>query len=176
MPISPYLIHPLPREVFRIADACKVWQGTYDSNGYPRYKSRGQSRYVARAVYEEFHGRLQPGEKVYRVCGDRRCVNAMHLVTTKPAPKGKRRRPGTAKLTVRRVWAIREAWAGPDRPTQAALARQHKVSRSAISLVVRGLTWTDVSVPSKSTATVTAMAPVQLSAVDVLKSQMVRSV
>ena len=65
MPISPYLIHPLPQDLLRIADACKVWRGTYDSNGYPRYKSRGQSRYVVRAVYEKFHGLLKPGERVY---------------------------------------------------------------------------------------------------------------
>jgi len=125
MPISPYLVHKIPRDVLRVVDACRVWEGTYDSNGYPRYKSRGQSRYVHRAVYEDFHGRLQPGEKVYRVCGDRRCVNALHLVTTRPAPKGKRRRPGTAKLTARKVREIRAAWGGSPRTTQAALAETY---------------------------------------------------
>ena len=176
MPISPYFVYPLPRDILRAADACKVWEGTYDSNGYPRYKSAGRSWYVHRAVYEDFHGRLQPGEKVYRVCGDRRCVNAMHIVTTKPAPKGKRRRPGTAKLTARRVRAIREAWAGADRPSQAALARQYKVSRSAISLVVRGVTWPDVVVPVApmgAEATPPAV-PVTLSPLEVLRSRMVR--
>ena len=175
MPISPYFVYPLPRDILRAADACKVWEGTYDSNGYPRYKSAGRSWYVHRAVYEDFHGRLQPGEKVYRVCGDKRCINAMHLVTTKPTATGKRRRPGTAKLTPRRVRAIREAWAGPDRPSQAALARQHKVSRSAISLVVRGVTWPDVLVPvgMQDVATVAPAPP--LSALEVLLSRIVRS-
>ena len=172
MPISPYLVYPLPRDVLRAADACKVWDGTYNSNGYPRYKSGGRSWYVHRAVYEDFHGRLQPGEKVYRVCGDRRCINAMHLVTTKPAATGKRRRPGTAKLNPRKVRLIREAWAAPDRPSQAALAERYGVSRSAISLVVRGVTWTNVPAPV-APVVVAAPAPVRLSAVDVLRSRMV---
>ena len=177
MPISPYFVYPLPHDVLRAADACKIWDGTYDSNGYPRYKSGGRSWYVHRAVYEDFHGRLEPGEKVYRVCGDKRCINAMHLVTTKPATKGKRRRPGTAKLTARRVRAIRTAWAGPDRPSQAALARQHKVSRSAISLVVRGVTWTDVVVSPapQDVAALTPAAPVRPSPLDMLRSRIVRS-
>ncbi len=177
MSVSPYLIYPLPRDVLRAADACKVWQGTYDSNGYPRFKSRGQSRYVARAVYEDFHGRLEPGEKVYRVCGDRRCVNALHLVTTKPGPKGKRRRPGTAKLTARRVREIRLAWAGSPRPTQVALAEKYGVSRSAVSLVVRGVTWTDISVPAapESAAVTPAVAPVRLSPLEMLRSRMIQT-
>ena len=99
----------------------------------------------------------------------------MHLVTTKPPRVGKRRRPGTAKLTVRRVRLIREAWAATPRPTQAALAETYGVSRSAVSLVVRGVTWTDVPIPV-APVVVAAPAPVRLSAVDVLRSRMVRSV
>ncbi len=174
--ISPYLIYKLPRDIARIADACKPWTGTYDAQGYPRYKTGGKSRYVHRAEYEYFHGRLKPGERVYRVCGDRRCINAMHLVTTKPAPKRKRRRPGTAKLTARRVREIRAAWAGRDRPTQQALAKKYGVSRSAISLVVRGVTWTDVWVSSApaSRDLIPPAAPEQLSPLEMLRSRMVR--
>ena len=98
----------------------------------------------------------------------------MHLVTTKPPRVGKRRRPGTAKLTVRRVRAIRAAWAASPRPTQATLAREHGVSRSAISLVVRRVTWTDIMAPVAPVVTPAPVA-VRLSAVAVLRSRMVRS-
>lgn len=172
--ISPYLVHGCPRELREAVDGCRRWQGTYDAKGYPRYKSRGRSRYVVRAVFQDFHRRLEPGERVYRVCRNRWCVNALHMVTERPAPKGKRRRPGTAKLNPRKVRSIREAWAATPRPTQAALAQRYGMSRSAISLVVRGVTWTDVPIPV-APVVVSAPAPVRLSAVDVLRSRMVRS-
>lgn len=142
--ISPYIVQKLSRETLRIVDACKEWGGTHDAKGYPRAKWGGRSEYVHRGVFEGFHRPLKPGERVYRVCGNRRCVNALHLVTTRPAPKGKRRRPASAKLNPRKVREIRTAWARPDRPTQMTLAKKYGVTRTAISHVVRRVTWSDV--------------------------------
>ncbi len=79
--------------------------------------------------------------------------------------------------TVAFVREIRLAWAGSPRPPQAVLAETYGVSRSAISLVVRGVTWTDVPVPAapESTDVTPAVAPVPLSPLDVLRSRTIRS-
>jgi hypothetical protein len=95
-------------------------------------------------AYETFRGKLKPGERVYRRCGNRACVNYFHLTTERPE-RAKRRRPGTTKLTRTKVRNIRKAWARADRPTQQELADKYEVDRSTISLVVRRKTWADVN-------------------------------
>lgn len=142
--ISPYIWPEHPRWAIKMADRCKEWEGTYDAQGYPRYKSGGRSLYVHRAEFEYFHRRLEPGEKVYRACGNRRCVNALHLVTEKPVTKKRRQRPASAKLNPRKVREIREALARRDRPSQRALAEKYGVTPAAISHVARRKTWAHV--------------------------------
>lgn len=121
-----------------------------DAQGYPREKVNGKSRYAHRVAFEFFWRKLEPGERVYRTCRNKACLNYFHLTTEKPEPAGatKRRqhRPGTTKLTKRKVRNIRKAWALPraERPTQTTLAKKYGVSRSCISLVVRHITWPDV--------------------------------
>lgn len=143
MPKRP--LHPdlqrAPRDIARLMDQCQLWQGTVDANGYPRTSWGRRSFYAHRVAFESFWRSLKPGERVYRTCGERLCTNVFHLTTEDPQKSRRRRRPGTAKLTARRVRAIRSAWGGSDRPTQRALADKYGISRSAVSLVVRGITW-----------------------------------
>lgn len=176
-PLHPALAD-IPRDVRKLMNACRIWRGTVDAKGYPRWTNRGRSLYAHRSEYEYFWGALAPGERVYRTCGERLCTNVFHMTTTNPNVGLKRRRPGTAKLTPRKVRAIRAAWARPDRPSQSALARRYHVSRSAISLVVRGITWADVPSPVAPGCTADvapAVAPVPLSPLDVLRSRMTRT-
>lgn len=128
-----------PRHIAQIMDACRPWDGAIDGQGYPRCKVRGKSRYAHRLAYECFWGPLKSGERVYRTCGDRTCTNYYHLTTERP--KTRRRRPASAKLNRPKVREIRRLWAQRPRPTQQNLAYWFGVSRSAISLVVRGQTW-----------------------------------
>ena len=147
-----------------------------DRNGYPRLRWGTESYYAHRVAFE-FWRPLEAGERVYRTCGNRMCTNVYHLTTERPKKRRKRRRPASAKLNRPKVRAIREAWAASPRPTQAALARQHKVSRSAISLVVRGVTWPDVvvRVGTQDVTSVAPAPPLPLSALGVLQARMVRS-
>ena len=138
--IPDYLQHLHP-DVARYVAECREWRGAYDAQGYPRTTVRGKSVYVHRRLYEETRGRLAPGQRVYRACRNRRCINVHHLTTEKPARKGKRKPPASAKLTPAKVRAIRARWASPNRPTQAALAARYHVSPSTIGLVVRRRTW-----------------------------------
>lgn len=147
VPLHPDLTE-LPRWLARLYNECTIWQGALDDQGYPRARPRQQasgrktSVYVHRRLYESRWGLLAAGERVYRLCGSRRCINPYHL-TTQPS-KTRRRRLASARLNAPKVRAIRQAWASPIRPTQAVLAAEHGVSRSAVSLVVRGLTWRHV--------------------------------
>ena len=120
---------------------CVRWTGPVDRLGYPRTKVRDpdgvwRSAYVHRVEFEFLVRPLRDGERVYRTCGDRLCINVDHMTTE---PQG--RPPATAKLTARKAETARRLWASEDRSTQAALARRYGVSRSAISLVARGLGW-----------------------------------
>jgi len=134
----------MPAWLARKYNECKLWSGTIDPRGYPRTKQDGQSVYAHRIAFESHWRPLRAGERVYRKCGERTCVNGYHLTTEPPKPS-RRRVPSTAKLTARKARNIRKHWAKTDRPTQRELARKYKVSRSAISLVVRGITWRDAS-------------------------------
>ena len=125
-------------------DECKQWRRAYDEQGYPRQKVRGKSRYAHRIAFEFFWRKLEPGERVYRRCGDRGCVAFHHLTTEKLDQEGKAQRPGTTKLTPCKVRNIRRAYAEPGGPTQADLARKYGVSRSCVSCIVRRVTWPDV--------------------------------
>ena len=146
MPSCP--VHPslqnAPRSTRRHLNECKPWTGAYDAQGYPRQKVKGKSLYAHRVAFEFFWRKLQPGERVYRRCGDRGCVAYYHVTTERPERQGKRHRPGTAKLTPTKVRNIRRAYAEPGGPTQAELARKYGVSRSCVSCIVRRVTWPDV--------------------------------
>ena len=130
----------------RFYNRCVLLRHSIDAEGYPRRWKDGRLRYVHRLAFEEHWHPLEEGERVYRWCGDRSCVNKYHLLTEPPGRTADSRRRGSTKLTKPKVRAIRRAWALPEaeRPTQQELADQYGVSRSCVSLVVRGVTWTDV--------------------------------
>lgn len=132
MPRPP--VHPslenASRSTRRYYNRCKLQRRSLDAQGYPREKVNGKSKYAHRVAFEFFWRKLEPGERVYRTCGERACLNYFHLTTEWPEPRGvskrKRHRPGTTKLTARKVRNIRKAWSlpKPERPTQAELAKK----------------------------------------------------
>ncbi len=139
-PLHPDLEHLPPKEQRR-RNECVLWRGPVDRLGYGRDKVRcddgvWRSRYVHRLDYELVYGPLADGERVYRTCGEKLCLNQFHMTTDSGG-----RPPSRAKLTARKAQNIRDLWASEDRPTQAEIARRYGVSRSAISLVVNGVTW-----------------------------------
>lgn len=136
----------LSARTLRLFNRCVLLRRSLDAEGYPRRWKDGRLRYAHRLAFEEHWHPLEEGERVYRWCGNRNCVNRWHLVTEPPARTAAVRRRGSTRLTKPKVRAIRAAWALPEaeRPTQQELADEHRVSRSCISLVVRGVTWTDV--------------------------------
>lgn len=62
---------------------CWEWRHMVDSEGYPRYRYRGDGRqvevYMHRAVLEAKHGRPLGTQAAHHKCANRTCVNPDHL-------------------------------------------------------------------------------------------------
>lgn len=132
------------------ASPCIAWPGTVGSHGYGVI-----GRLLAhRAAYCDHHsvtlGSIE-GQVVRHTCDNPRCVNPLHLTLGTQADnmqdmreRGRARKvpmPGeanpAAKLTAREVRDIRErAGAGA-----AALAREFRVSETAVRDVIAGRSW-----------------------------------
>jgi hypothetical protein len=63
---------------------CMRWMGTEDGKGYGKFfikKENGKTRF-RRAhiwIYERLEGEIPEGHHLHHLCGNRRCVNVMHL-------------------------------------------------------------------------------------------------
>lgn len=59
---------------------CHVWIGTTDADGFGFMKYRGERRLVHRLVAEAVCGRdLPPSVEVVQRCGQRLCMNWLHM-------------------------------------------------------------------------------------------------
>lgn len=76
VPVSPCLMHKVLWDVRRVVDVGKLWEGTYDWSGCPRCMSRGQSQYVHRTLYEDFHVRLELARSLPGACGGIRAIRS----------------------------------------------------------------------------------------------------
>jgi hypothetical protein len=138
-------------------DGCWLWLGHRASNGYGRFGvwdgTRTDVRQAHRVAWELTYGAIPVGMSVLHNCpgGDvRNCVNPAHLwlgsiaenqadmVAKDRSARGERAH--NVKLTAPMVRTIRQRWAAGG-ITQPQLARQHGVSRTAISAIVTGRTW-----------------------------------
>jgi hypothetical protein len=61
------------------SQACYVWTGYIDRNGYGSFTYHRRTRYAHRWVYELNHGPIPEGLEIDHVCRNRDCVNPAHL-------------------------------------------------------------------------------------------------
>lgn len=74
------LIDKIYRQTVEREEGCLLWTGYLTKDGYPRIRVNGKDTTVHRLLYEYYHYReLEPGERVYRVCGNKLCLAAEHL-------------------------------------------------------------------------------------------------
>lgn len=64
--------------VDRVEDGCWNWIGTKNHKGYGRF-SYGKSMPAHRAAYQHHVGSIPEGLDVDHLCGNRACVNPVHL-------------------------------------------------------------------------------------------------
>lgn len=156
--------HPLRRgslsarleRMSKVDGECRVWTASRDRYGYGRITIRPRGVLPAhRVAWEAAHGPIPEGMVIRHKCDNPPCVNVAHLElgTTADNQRDKRERgrsaPATgsennlSKLTETDIPRIREA--ASTGSTQRAIARDFGVSPSAISQVVRGVTWSHVA-------------------------------
>lgn len=133
-------------------DACWMWTGGTDKNGYGRISQGGKQRRAHRISYQIHHGAIPRGMFVCHSCDTPGCVNPAHLWLGTPADntadrdqKGRHWGPRgdthpTAKLTEAHVRAIRRLYR-TGKYTQAELGEQFGVTNTTVQLLVNRKTW-----------------------------------
>lgn len=61
------------------AAECELWEGTVSSHGYGTIGGGYNKKYIHRVVWEKEHGPIPVGYEVHHTCGNRLCVNILHL-------------------------------------------------------------------------------------------------
>lgn len=133
-------------------DACHLWTGSVNDDGYALLKIDGKTRQVHRWAYQRFVRPLSPGEVVRHTCDTPACHNRSHWRSGTQADNmrdcvergrfadNRGSRNPRAKLTEADVRVIRAA-----RESVSALARRYGVSRFAVRQARSGSTWSHVS-------------------------------
>jgi hypothetical protein len=61
-------------------EECWTWQAGRSSGGYGVYWEDGKSRAAHRVAYRMAHGEMPEDRQIAHTCGDKLCVNPLHLV------------------------------------------------------------------------------------------------
>jgi hypothetical protein len=146
--------------------ACHPWTGQPNPDGYGFMQFGGKTRSVHTVAWELANGPVPPGLEVDHECHNRAvlagtclrglcmhrlCCNERHLAAKThlenvraPGPRNrpdlKGKRPAWAKLTENQVREIRALLS--EGVTHGKIAERYGVSRSAISMMASGRTWT----------------------------------
>lgn len=136
----------------RDPDACWEWQSTRNQSGYGKFWLDGRTDGAHRVSYKLHNGPIPAGLAVRHTCDNPPCVNPRHLIVgtgkdnaQDALERGHYRRGaenGRAKLTPLQVSQIRNRRRRGE--TQASIARQFGVSRSAIQWVLNGRNWAGI--------------------------------
>lgn len=130
-------------------DACWLWAGRPNSDGYGRIRVRGKEYMAHRLALEWAAGPCPSGLEACHSCRNRHCVNPEHLRwDTRRANEADKVKDGTdsrgercasSRLTEQMVQEIRSAAAAGE--SQASLGRQYGVHSATVCLIVRRRTW-----------------------------------
>lgn len=140
------------------AQKCWLWSAGVFSNGYGQFRVRSRKVKVHRFAYELCVGHIPEGLCVCHSCDNRRCVNPAHLflgthLENAQDRQGKGRgasgpdrakgspgekNPG-AKMTVAKVWAIRQLYGGDF--SFRCLARAFGICVSQVANIVHRRSW-----------------------------------
>ena len=119
------------------AKGCFIWQGCFNSKGYP---TRGQML-AHRLAWIAFFGPIPDGRQIHHECGDKRCINIHHLRCLTPeehrAIEG--RPPKLDATKVRQI--LRLIVAGVPR---RAVASQFGIARHYLTDIKKARVWKQV--------------------------------
>lgn len=63
----------------RSDDSCYIWQGSYNSDGYPLVRKKGYTGYAHRIAYTLAVGAIPEGQEIHHTCARTGCVNPAHM-------------------------------------------------------------------------------------------------
>ena len=132
------------------SDGCVIWPFGNTEMRYAQVWIDGRPKTASRFVLERTVGPAPAGMEACHapiVCHNRACVNPVHLRWDTLRNNrldmlldGTQRR---SKLTARDAWEVRQLWASGEW-TRPQLAAEFGVTRSAISHIINGVTWTHI--------------------------------
>lgn len=135
-------------------NGCQEWSAYVDNHGYGTFKLNGKVQKAHRLCWQAFYGEIPSGMCVLHRCDNRSCINPNHLFLGTHADnnadmikKGRRKdggkpmlgeKNGMAKITEKQVFDIIEL---AKTRTQISIAKELKMSRSAIHKIVNRKSW-----------------------------------
>ena len=131
------------KKSYRINEnGCWIWFGSVLSGGYAHLCVCGRHYLAHRLAYEQTIGPIPAGTQLDHLCGVRNCINPAHLEPVSAAVNA-RRGKGT-KLTASQVREIKLVLNEEGGACELRLAKEYKISRSAIHKILRGQSWKEI--------------------------------
>jgi len=121
-----------------------------DKNGYPVFRRKTKKWRVARWMYTQTFGAIPEGMVIRHKCDNPKCINPDHLELGSPFDnsadmlargRSSLKKGGAPKLTDSQVKEIKLLANGPNRKSDAVIAKEFGVSDKTIMSIRRGWTW-----------------------------------
>lgn len=127
-------------------NGCWEWIGGFFNDGYPIFNIDNKIFRGHRWSYDNFVGKIPPGQQINHKCDNRICVNPNHLYVGTNQDnrddmyKNMDKRIGNSKLTIRQALKIFK-----DNRTYKEIAEEYGISLQTVSAIKTGASWTTIT-------------------------------